>query len=81
MKSSGGSGATALEVAGLLLRLWGERPHVLPEETRRHLKAGLRENLLAARTLVDAAITKEEERRRRVARRHGHPSPGASEPS
>ncbi len=48
-------GAAAIETFGALLRLWSTRPHVLPEETRRHLKAGLRENLIAARTVFPFA--------------------------
>jgi hypothetical protein len=56
-----------------LLRLWNERPRILPDATRRHLKAGLRENLMATRSLVDAAIVREEERRRRRARRPAAP--------
>ncbi len=67
-----GSAATTAEIVGSLLRLWSARPHVMPEATRKHLKAGLRENLLAARTLVDAAVQREEARRRRRTREALH---------
>ena len=79
---AGSGAASALETAGLLLRLWQNRPHILPEETRRHLQAGVRENLLAVRTVVDSAIQHEEERRRARARRSraGQPD-GRCEPA
>lgn len=66
---AGNGAASALETAGLLLRLWESRPHLLPEATRRHLQAGLRENLLAVRAVVDVAISHEEELRRKRGRR------------
>lgn len=72
------SGASTAEIVGSLIRLWSARPHVMPEATRKHLKAGLRENLLAMRTLVDAAVQREEARRRRRTREslhNEHPAP------
>ena len=63
-----GSAASTAEIVGSLIRLWSARPHMMPDATRKHLKAGLRENLLAMRTLVDAAVQREEARRRRRTR-------------
>ena len=48
-----------------LTLLWRVRPRILPQETRRHLRNAARENILAVRSLLDAAIKRSERRGRR----------------
>jgi hypothetical protein len=46
---------------GLILRLKPPLDKVVPDETRGHIRAARKEMLLALRSLVDAAIVREEE--------------------
>ena len=63
-----------------LALLWRVRPRILPQETRRHLRNAARENILAVRSLLDAAIERSERRERRRAAADSGGTPPATSP-
>ena len=54
---------------GLVLRLKPPLDKIVPDETRGHIRAARKEMLLALRSLVDAAIVREEEAGKKTEKR------------
>lgn len=54
---------------GLILRLKPPLGKIVPDETRGHVRAARKEILLALRSLVDAAIVREEEAEKKAKKR------------
>jgi hypothetical protein len=54
---------------GLILRFKPPLGKIMPDETRGHVRAARKEMLLALRSLVDAAIVREEEANKKAGKR------------
>jgi hypothetical protein len=69
LRSSGGSGASggSSRREGIETAFWAMMREVFPEETRRHMKAAGREQLMAARSYLDHWIAKLDQQREAAA--------------